>query len=269
MTKDERNSVTAWFEEYVDLFRGRDGTLPPALELKREHSLRVAHNARLISETLNMPERERYLAESAGLVHDVGRFLQFKNYGSFRDVDTVDHGAEGRRVLEAHAHSSILDPEERTTLYCAVAFHNRNQKDIPQDLTEGQRRLLHLIRDADKLDILELVLNSLDADGFLELPQMLPHIRLDGTASPAVLDEALTTRSVSMGALSSLADFLVMLATWFYDLNYGPSRELAYQRNIFPRLRQKLPDEDGINKLFSDIDEFTSTSRKEWVHNTN
>ena len=184
MTEEECNSLTTWFDRYVDLFRDGTGLLPTALELKRTHSLRVSDNARLIARALAMPEEEQHLAEGAGLVHDVGRFPQFAKYGSFRDADTVDHGAEGRRILEEQNLSFIRSSEERRNLFCAVEFHNRNQKDIPQDLTPGQSRVLHLIRDADKLDILELVLDSVDADGFRELPHMLPPHTSGGERKP-------------------------------------------------------------------------------------
>ena len=254
MTLEERKSLAAWFEEYIDRFRDRKGNLHPMLMLKREHSLRVAANARLISDALGASEAEQHLAEGAGLVHDVGRFPQFETYGSFRDADTVNHGAEGRKVLEAQDLSCIPDSEDRKRLLCAVEFHNRNRDDIPEGLSGGQSRLLDLVRDADKLDIMELVLQSVAADGFRELPDMLPHIRLGGEVNPDILDEALTTRSVSIGKLASVADFLVMIATWFYDLNYQPTRKIAHQRNIFSRLKRQLPRTEDIETLFSGIE---------------
>lgn len=255
MTKEGQDTLQTWFERYIDRFYDRDGVLHPMLELKRRHSLRVAENARFIAAALSFPEREQRLAEGVGLVHDVGRFTQFAQHGSFRDADTVDHGAEGRRVLEAQDLFFLPDSGERERLFCVVEYHNRKGTDIPRGLRPEQDRLLRLIRDADKLDIMELVLRAVAADGFQDLPGMLPHIRLCRELSPEVLTEAAKTESVSSGNLSTLADFLIMMATWCYDLNYPPTRRLAVQRDILPRIRRELPDMKAIRELFASITE--------------
>lgn len=255
MTKEGQESLRTWFERYVDRFRDRDGFLHPMLELKRCHSLRVAENARFIAAALSFPESEQRLAEGVGLVHDVGRFTQFAQHGSFRDADTVDHGAEGRRVLEAQNLSFLPDSRDRERLFCVVEYHNRKRTDIPSGLSAEQDRLLRLIRDADKLDIMELVLRAVVIDGFQDLREMLPHIRLCRELSPGVLAEAAKTRSVSNGNLSTVADFLVMMATWCYDMNYPPTRRLAVQRGILPRIRRELPDTKAVRELFAGITE--------------
>jgi hypothetical protein len=255
MTKEEQDSLQTWFEHYTNRFRDQDGVLHPLLELKRCHSLRVAGNARFIADALKFPKSERRLAETAGLVHDAGRFTQFAQHGSFRDADAVDHGAEGRRVLEAQNLSFLPDPGDRERLLCVVEYHNRKQTDIPPGLSPGQDRLLRLIRDADKLDIMDLVLRAVASGGFQDLPRMLPHIRLRRKLSPGVLTEAAKTRSVSNGNLSPLADFLVMMATWCYDINYPPTRRLTVQRDILPRIGRELPDTKDVRELFAGITE--------------
>ena len=255
MTKEEQDSLQTWFEHYTNQFCDQDGVLHPLLELKRCHSLRVAGDARFIADALKFPESELRLAETAGLVHDAGRFTQFVRYGSFRDSDTVDHGAEGRRVLEEQGLSFLHDPGDRELLLCVVEYHNRKRTDIPRGLSPEQNRFLSLIRDADKLDIMELVLRAVVIDGFQDLREMLPHIRLSRELSPGVLMEAAKTGSVSNGNLSTLADFLVMVATWCYDMNYPPTRHLAVKRGILPRIRRELPDTKPVRELFAGIGE--------------
>ena len=255
MTREEQNDLRTWFEQFVDGFRDRDGLLHPLLELKWRHSLRVAENVRVIADDLYFPESEKGLAEGFGLVHDVGRFTQFARFGSFRDEDTVDHGAEGRRVLEAQDLSFLSDSGYRDLLLCVVECHNRKKTDIPDGLSPEKTRFLSLIRDADKLDIMELVLQAVLADGFRDLPEMLPHIRLSRELSPEVLAEAAKSRSVSNGNLSTLADFLVMMAMWCYDMNYPPTRRLVVQRGLLPRIRRELPDTKAVRELFASITE--------------
>lgn len=221
------------------------------LELKRKHSFRVAANARKIAADTGASESKQNLAESAGLVHDVGRFPQFSKFGSFRDTDTVNHGISGRAILESQDILLPLPSGERTQLLYAVEYHNRSKTDIP--FKSGRNWLLKVLRDADKLDIMELTLGSLVSDGFSDLSDMLPHISLNREVTPEVIHEALATGSVSIERLSTLADFLIMIATWFYDLYYVPTRKLAHERSIFLRIRQELPDSNDIEELFADI----------------
>jgi len=84
---------------------------------------------------------------------------------------------------------------------------------------------------------------------------MLPHILLCRELSSGVLKEAVKTKSVSSGNLTTLGDFLAMMATWFYDLNYPATRQLAVRRDILGRIRRDLPDVRTVRGLFSDIDQ--------------
>lgn len=230
----------------------------PLLELKFTHSLRVAENANHIAEVLCLSETERYMAEGAGVVHDVGRFVQFVRYGSFRDTDTVDHGKEGRRVLEEAELSLVIDPRHREDLYHAVEYHNRRRTELPISFNAGRDRLLRILRDADKLDIMEVVLEAVSKDGFHDLPEMLPHIVLSRKISPGVMKAAQETNSLSIAQVATLSDFLILIATWFYDLNYPATRALAVQRDVLYRLRRQLPDTKAVGDLFIRIDETMS-----------
>ncbi len=242
MTDDTWRSLRSFFERYVGRFRGADGALDPALELKYRHSLRVADDARTIAAELGLSSADTRLAEACGLLHDIGRFPQLRTHGSFRDADTVDHGAEGRRVLEAEGLRCRLAAEDWAPLATAVEHHNRRAGDQPSGLGSREETMLRLVRDADKLDIVDIVLRSIARDGFQELPEMLPHIRLGRGVSRAVVEEVSRTRSVSLGDLSTLGDFLVMLVSWFHDLNYPPTRRLAASRDLLGRIGRELPD---------------------------
>ena len=253
MTNEVQHLLQTWFESYVNRFRDQDALLPAALELKYLHSRRVAENARLIAEGLDLALAEILLAEGCGLVHDIGRFPQYACYGSFHDTDTLDHGLEGRKTLEAEGIPTLIEANNWTCMACAVEYHNRKASDIPADHRGNTDLILRLVRDADKLDIMDLVLQSVARDGFSELPEMLPHIRLDRELTPGVMEEVMKTKTVATGSLHTVDDFLIMLASWFYDLNYAPTRELAVQRHIIQRIERELPDTAAVRELFTGI----------------
>jgi wyosine [tRNA(Phe)-imidazoG37] synthetase (radical SAM superfamily)/DNA-binding transcriptional ArsR family regulator len=233
----------------------REGSPPVAL--KRDHSQRVAENARTIAAAMGWPEEEQRLAEGSGWLHDVGRFPQFARYGSFADKATVDHGSEGRRVLEGEALVWPARQDEREALLEAVACHNRKEGDLPQGREPDRERLLKLLRDADKLDILEVILHALARDGFQHLPAMLPGGGTRRQVSRAVLEEMRRSRSVSIARVKTLGDFLLLVAAWFYDFNTAPARRLAQQREVLSRLRQALPDRPEVRALLAEVEAAT------------
>jgi hypothetical protein len=253
MTKDKRIFFIEWFDRYIKRYGDNKGVLPAPLQLKYTHSQRVAENARQIAIGLKLDNTEILLAEICGLFHDIGRFLQYERFGSFRDADTLDHGLAGRQVLEAEGIASYFSANDWARVSCAVEYHNRKTDDIPSDLPAEAKKLLKLIRDADKLDIMDLVLQSVARDGFRELPDMLPHISLIRELTPAVLEEFHKNKAISTGSLATVTDFLVMLATWFYDFNYAPSWQLAASRKIIERLGKELPDSGIVRSLLEDI----------------
>ena len=253
MTKNIRLFLIDWFGQYVNCYRDAEGILPAALELKYRHSLRVAENARLIARGIGLVSPEINLAEGCGLLHDIGRFAQYKCYGSFSDAVTVDHGRAGRQTLEDEGLPGMIGAADWISMACAVEYHNRKTAEIPVDHPDDAERLLRLIRDADKLDIMDLVLESVARDGFRDLPDMLPHIHVSRELTSAVIEEVNKTKTVATGSLSTVADFLVMLASWFYDLNYPPARSLAVSRKIIERLELELPDTRAVRELLNDI----------------
>ncbi|HOX23407.1 MAG TPA: HD domain-containing protein, partial [Elusimicrobiales bacterium] len=158
MKASEYVSLSRWFNNYADGFRDANGKLHPLLELKRCHSLRVARNAELIVLGNGDTPAKVKLAKAAGLLHDVGRFTQFVVCGSFWGGNSLDHGAHGYRVLKEKAATFFQNDDELEQLLCAVRYHNRKSEDIPVNLDTESAQLLKLVRDADKLDIIGIVL---------------------------------------------------------------------------------------------------------------
>jgi hypothetical protein len=237
----------------VRRYRDANGLLPPALELKYLHSQRVAENAYVIAQKLRLKEAEIILAKICGLVHDIGRFPQYDRYGSFHDMDTVDHGKEGRRVLEIEGMQSYFGVADWEHIACAVEYHNKKASDIPAHLQSEAGFFLWLIRDADKLDIMDLVIKSVAEDGFRDLTKMLPHIHTGSRLTPGVVEEILKNKTISVSHLCTVTDFIAMLASWFYDFNYKSALRLAVNRDILQRIENELPDTKDIRALMIDI----------------
>ena len=98
-----RELYTEKFVAYANSFLTEDEDHNYHIILKREHTLRVARLCDKIIESEEAVTGQDSLPYLAGLFHDIGRFEQFKQYQSFHDATTVDHGLLGKQILESEA----------------------------------------------------------------------------------------------------------------------------------------------------------------------
>ena len=130
--------------------------------LKVEHTFRVAGLCDVISDSLGMTGYDKDLAWLLGMLHDIGRFEQVRRYHTFRDALSVNHAELSADILfrEGLIKNFIKvedDPAESDDYLLtekAIRLHNVFQ--LPDDLTERELRFATILRDADKLDILRV-----------------------------------------------------------------------------------------------------------------
>ena len=237
-------SLRRHFEAFAARFAD-EGGLPYPLELKRRHSARVGQFARRIARELGWGGWDQAAAEGAGWLHDVGRFPQFARFATFQDHRSLDHGEEGFRLLEAEPFLEAWPPEERPRLASAVRFHNK--RDVPPSCPELHRPLTLLIRDADKLDVFEVVQDAIDEG---RIGEILSGVSLDAPPSPEFLAELQHGQtSVAYRHLYSLADFLLLQLSWIYNMNYPISFRLLSASGVLDRLVSRLPETPPVQSL--------------------
>jgi HD superfamily phosphodiesterase len=251
VTQKELFNIRSEFEHYIHRFADVGAELHPLLQLKAEHSECVAAEARELSSDLGWSASEQHSAEAIGLMHDIGRFSQFAESGTFSDSASVDHGERGAAVVEQAGWLAALPDETRHVLLNGIRYHNRLT--IPGKIRDRSLAFLRLVRDADKLDIFRIVLDALERDGFRDLPTMLPNITLDRSPSPQLLDEILHRRSASLTNVRSLADFLLMQVSWVYDLNYAPTLQRFHDRGILSRILGQLDGDTRVHAFAEDV----------------
>ena len=72
----------------------------PKIDLKISHTVRVENLCIEIANSLNLTKEEVDLAAYCGLLHDIGRFEQWKRYGTYEDRKSIDHGNLGVDLLK-------------------------------------------------------------------------------------------------------------------------------------------------------------------------
>jgi putative nucleotidyltransferase with HDIG domain len=246
MDEAQAAGVREWFSVYVDRFRS-GGALSPALELKLDHSLRVAADAAEIARESGWPAGAVRTARTLGLLHDVGRFPQFAEFGTFNDSRSVDHGDRGLQVLEREGTLADLDGTCRRGILDGVRHHNARA--LPEGLADESLRLARAVRDADKLDICRVVLQALDGGQADATAGLLGG--LDPRASPSadVLDCLRQGHVVASKTVRNLADLLLLQASWVYDVNYPAAMRRLRDRRVLERIQRGLPDDPEVGEV--------------------
>ena len=231
------------FAAYVETFATAEG-LHPMQQLKLDHTWRVAANCREIAQGEGWSNAEASLAEAAGIWHDVARFEQYRRFRTFADPRSFDHGERGADLLAEHDLLDGTDPGDAACLVAAVRLHNRLS--LPEDLPEGWRRIVQILRDADKLDILEVFVETFRTRSYEQFPEILLHVDPDGPLSEEVVAAVAAGRTASYAHIRSLVDMRLLSVGWLYDINFARTFALIRERGLFRGVRNELPDRPEV-----------------------
>jgi HD superfamily phosphodiesterase len=222
-----------------------------AMVVKLAHSIRVSRICATIGAELGLEENGLCLARTIGLLHDVARFDQLIHYGTFVDRVSVDHGALGADLLEEIPRVNALSTRDRAILIHAVRHHNAAT--IAQAQDPDLSFYLKLVRDADKLDILRLLVEIWLKPGGEEPATEALHLQ-DAPEVAAPIKAAIEGQYIApMAAVKTRTDLLLVRLAWVFDLHFNPSvRQLARQGSI-PALVGILPESPLIRRLVKQI----------------
>lgn len=249
MNKNDLKNLKKWFADYVSAFYTDDYDYNFALNVKKGHTMRVCDNIVMIGEKLDMSKHDLIIAETTALFHDLGRFKQFKKYGTYNDMISENHARLGLGEMAAHKVLSICSKAEKELIIKAVNYHNSLK--LPSGEKERTLHFIRLIRDADKLDIWKVFLeffhekNNRQNNVFvLDLP--------DEPEYSNEFIEALNRQTMaSIKDMKTLNDFKLLQIGWVYDLNFVPSIQFVQSRNIIERIEAILPQSKEITEAVS------------------
>ncbi len=147
----DREAVKRAFAAYTDKYNSQD----PKIKLKIDHTYRVADLCDRISRTVQGADPD--LAWLCGMLHDVGRFEQVRQYNTFSDAQSVDHAAFGADLLFV---DDLVDSFGKYDEGCKdileTAIRNHNKFVIDEGLSDEYLAYCKILRDADKIDILRV-----------------------------------------------------------------------------------------------------------------
>jgi len=249
------------FESYVHSF----DLSVPMIDTKYRHSYDVMDIGKRLTDELPWSEDAKNTGIAACLLHDIGRFSQYRDFGTYYDGASVDHGDRGYETLLSLSphYSQVVGEQAWKAVLLAVKWHNK--KTLPE-LSSEVMPFCRLARDADKLGVFDLVRRRMEEDSIGEL---LPRHKIDAPLSQALLDEVEANGSGSYSNASSLQDFLLIQLTWVLDLNFAPSLHMLEESGVVRKICAQFPSNNErvqsiIDGLLSRIaEQKTSKERAE------
>lgn len=215
------------------------------IDLKYYHTYRVVEYCTKIARSLNLDEHDTFLAETIGLLHDIARFKQAKEFNTFKDNISFDHGDMGCEILlkDNFINKFVEKEEDKDLVLKAIRLHNK--KYIEEDLTDLERIFCNIIRDADKLDIM-------DKQGI--------EIKDDSTSfNEEALEEVRNKKLVTYQFVDNDATNILKTLAYIFDLNYKESfkelKELGILERKFSCLKEHL-DKEKVEEVENIINTF-------------
>ena len=209
------------------------------IKAKQQHSLRVIEISKKIAQGLGLPCEEIELATIIGLLHDVARFEQYTIYGTFKDIESIDHGDFGAQILEKDIRKYIEKNEYDGIIIKAVKNHNKFK--IEEGLTEKELLFAKIIRDADKIDILyQSVVRFWRGN-----EQMVENSVISEDVITAIQNLSQVKRRKGQTAI----DNVISVIAFIFDLNFKSSFQI-------------LKEEDYINFLNKNISLYLEQKKK-------
>lgn len=272
-----RKNVINAFAEYVRNYDPSD----EKIKLKIDHTYRVAGLCQTIAESLGLSEPDVDIAWLLGMLHDIGRFEQIRRFGTFNDVQSVDHAEFGadllfkegliRKFAEGYyeecelARSGNEEAEQiiknnehhnKDTGLLEMAIRQHNKYRVKEDLTERQRMFCDILRDADKVDIFKV-----NADIPMEIIYDVTTEELkNGVITKEVLESFYKKETVLKSVRRSAVDHIVGHISLLFELVYKESYRQAREQGYVYKLLDFKSDVPEVNAEFDDmrkyVDEF-------------
>jgi putative nucleotidyltransferase with HDIG domain len=251
------------FDEYIDSFSGLSMEQQTNFAIKKDHSLRVAEIAAWLADKLKLTEAEKSLAFAIGLFHDIGRFKQLVEFGTFNDAKSVDHADYSVQVLKQGDFLNGLSEKQTELLLTAIEFHNK--REIPKTLTEEGLLFAKIIRDADKLDIFKVITDYYANSKATPNHTLTWEMPKGSSISTGVAKQILSGILVSKDKIENEMDIKIMQLSWVYDINFKATFEAVVQKRFLEKIYNSMSKNDQVIEIYRKVKVYTENELNQVV----
>jgi hypothetical protein len=252
-----------WFEDYTSGFHCSDEEVERNIDLKLQHTYRVCENIKRIASTIGIRGKDQALAEVIALYHDVGRFEQLKVYGTFNDRVSADHSKIALKAINSSGVLSCLPIRERNLVRRCIWYHNKYQ--LPDSNRADFLLYSRLIRDADKLDILGVIIEH------LEKRTQRPNQALDfgmidePRLSTNVISDVMQGKMVRISEMRTIEDMRFMYLSWIFDIHYPFTLASIKESGYLEKLMDGLLDDKESIRVKAFLQKYLEERNKMYI----
>ena len=183
------------------------------------------------------------------LLHDIGRFEQQKNYGTFIDADSIDHAQYGADILftQGKIRDYLEDDSQDELLRTAVYYHSAFR--LPEDLDDRTIMFCNMLRDADKIDILKVNVEFPLEEIYNVTSQVLRNCEVTKEVMDSFQEEHAVLRSLKKTAVDNVVGHISLV----YELVYPISLKLVKEQGYLEQLMNFESNNPVTVKQFREI----------------
>lgn len=227
------NKARIAFNEYVSNYNSQIGLI----HLKIIHTYEVMNIMNKLCNWLKLNEEDTQLALLIALLHDLGRFEQYRIYQCFEDYKTVDHALLSSELLfKNNLIRKFIDDDQYDNII-KIAIEQHNKYKVDEDINDERTLLfVHLIRDADKLDNFRVKeTETMETLFNISLEQLEKE-----TISDTVYDQFKNCQLIYGPSRVTHLDMWISYIAFIYDLHYLQSIKYIDDNNWIDRSFNKV-----------------------------
>jgi len=251
-------TVETLMERWISEIPESDAEKRYGCVLKQEHTRCVVALSLRLGCLSNLSPENLRLVEAIGWFHDLGRFEQFRRYGTFDDGKSEDHSLLSLKMIQEKQLDAAFSPEERGWIRAAVRMHNWFA--LPEVLPETTRFFVNLIRDADRLDIYRVFRSYYQQGPKPDSPLEL-NFPDTGEVNHEILRRILAGESPSYEDAQSVQDMRLIKLSWVYSFQTPGAHQLFLESGILPATQSALPSNPDVATVLETIESYCMKAR--------
>ncbi len=230
------NKAKEEFIRYTNQYDVKDFNI----QRKISHSIRVMELCKSLATKLNLENDKIELLELIGLLHDIGRFEQWRLYNSYSDLKTkTDHALIGIEVLEKDNYIRRYIETDKYDVLIKKAIFNHNKYKIENNITDEEKVFCNILRDCDKTDIMYQATSIYWKDE--------TNIKKE-KISDKVYEEIMKEKSIENIYKQNQIDYLLGVLSFVFDMEYIEQKEVIKENDYINKIFNRFNFEDEQTK---------------------
>ena len=264
-----REKIKSAFAEYIRQYDSED----PKVQLKVCHTYRVAELCEEIAKGQKCSQRACDFAWLSGMLHDVGRFEQLRKYGTFLDAKSVDHAGLSADLLFGNIKENTMGAEDicypqalrmyveeslsaTECLWMEQVVRWHSAYELPQEMSGRKAFFANVLRDADKIDILRVNVET----PLEQIYNVSTEELKNSVVTPEVIEAFAERHTILRSLKKTPVDHIVGHIALVFGLVFPESVQIVRQQGYLDRILSFVSDRKETREQFVQLQEIV----REW-----